>query len=624
MTLKFSGNHGQTLTSHNEILPIQTLAAAQNEYFKRTTTPETTTTDSTSTTVILPGTTTPKTTIADSTSTSVIMPGITTPDTTIANSTSTTVVLPGTTTPDTTIAESTSTSVIMPGITTPDTTIANSTSTTVILPGTTKPDTTTTDSTSTTVILPGITTPDTAIANSTSTAVILPGITTPDTTIADSTSTTVILPGITTPDTTIADSTSTTVILPGTTTPDTTIADSTSTTVILPGTTTPDTATTDATSTTVIWPGTTTPETTTTDSTSTTVILPGTTIPETTTTKPTSTIDAAVKRRKREANEKELSGSVTVSIQLQISLPTGSFNESLEGTYTLEFKDKLTQLYNTTDKFQRINIIDVKKGSIVCDYEVICKGDVDLQQINTTTKEMADQPLNFIFCENCRVDVDIAAIAHSLQAAQQKRTSNACSNCIIGERCVLNLDKGNVQCIDPCKTTDNGGCINDGVCYFERQTNSTQCRCPSSGGRFIYSGKHCEIPVEKLSLSSTYIAAIAGGTGGAIIGGVRLSYDGYPSTKREDTLKVEGKEHKIITNSLGNEMFMHQPNPRDIRRHPSSRMSSSESDYSRSRTASVYDYIDTQSTVSRTTNGCFEIQKFDFSVNFLQCKTFYT
>ncbi|WAR09527.1 hypothetical protein MAR_034603 [Mya arenaria] len=79
-------------------------------------------------------------------------------------------------------------------------------------------------------------------------------------------------------------------------------------------------------------------------------------------------------------------------------------------------------------------------------------------------------------------------------------------------------------------------------------------------------------------------------------GGVRLSSGWYPSTNREDTLKVEGKEHKIITNSLGNEMYMYQPNPRDIRRHPSSRMSSSESDYSRPRTASVYDYIDTQST----------------------------
>ncbi|WAR09534.1 hypothetical protein MAR_034610 [Mya arenaria] len=79
-------------------------------------------------------------------------------------------------------------------------------------------------------------------------------------------------------------------------------------------------------------------------------------------------------------------------------------------------------------------------------------------------------------------------------------------------------------------------------------------------------------------------------------GGVRLSYDGYPSTKREDTLTVEGKEHKIITNRLGNEMYMYQPNPSDIRRHPSSRLSSLEGDYSRPRTASVYDYIDTQST----------------------------
>ncbi|WAR09562.1 hypothetical protein MAR_034638 [Mya arenaria] len=58
---------------------------------------------------------------------------------------------------------------------------------------------------------------------------------------------------------------------------------------------------------------------------------------------------------------------------------------------------------------------------------------------------------------------------------------------------------------------------------------------------------------------------------------------------------MEGKEHKIITNSRGNEVYMYQPDPNDIRRHPSSLVSSSESDYSRPRKVSVYDIIDTES-----------------------------
>ncbi|WAR09535.1 hypothetical protein MAR_034611 [Mya arenaria] len=66
-------------------------------------------------------------------------------------------------------------------------------------------------------------------------------------------------------------------------------------------------------------------------------------------------------------------------------------------------------------------------------------------------------------------------------------------------------------------------------------------------------------------------------------------------------------------------MYMYQPNPSDIRRHPSSRLSSLEGDYSRPRTASVYDYIDTQSTVSLTTDRCFERQKIEHSVYFLHC-----
>ncbi|WAR09536.1 hypothetical protein MAR_034612, partial [Mya arenaria] len=89
-------------------------------------------------------------------------------------------------------------------------------------------------------------------------------------------------------------------------------------------------------------------------------------------------------------------------------------------------------------------------------------------------------------------------------------------------------------------------------------------------------------------------------------GGLRLSSDMYPR-KREDTLTVEGKEHKIITDSRGNEVYMYQPNPEDIRRQPSSRVSSSERDFSRPRTVSVYDYIDTESRVRRTSNNNFKI-----------------
>ncbi|WAR09537.1 hypothetical protein MAR_034613 [Mya arenaria] len=120
-------------------------------------------------------------------------------------------------------------------------------------------------------------------------------------------------------------------------------------------------------------------------------------------------------------------------------------------------------------------------------------------------------------------------------------------------------------------------------------------RCQSDSDHFVYSGEHCEIAVERLSLSSTYIAAIAGGSGGAIVvvlsvvivclilrkkkqkdvdknesmsmeefgrsltkGGLRLSSDMYPR-KREDTLTVEGKEHKIITDSRGNECEIQRP-----------------------------------------------------------------
>ncbi|WAR09529.1 hypothetical protein MAR_034605 [Mya arenaria] len=156
-------------------------------------------------------------------------------------------------------------------------------------------------------------------------------------------------------------------------------------------------------------------------------------------------------------------------------------------------------------------------------------------------------------------------------------------------------------------------------------------RCQSDSDHFVYSGEHCEIAVERLSLSSTYIAAIAGGSGGAIVvvlsvvivclilrkkkqkdvdknesmsmeefgrsltkGGLRLSSDMYPR-KREDTLTVEGKEHKIITDSRGNEVYMYQPNPEDIQRQTSSRVTSSERGFNRPRTASVYDYIDTES-----------------------------
>ncbi|XP_052813755.1 uncharacterized protein LOC128240852 [Mya arenaria] len=76
--------------------------------------------------------------------------------------------------------------------------------------------------------------------------------------------------------------------------------------------------------------------------------------------------------------------------------------------------------------------------------------------------------------------------------------------------------------------------------------------------------------------------------------GLRMSSDKYPE-KREDTLTVEWKVHKIINDSRGNEVYMYQPNPEDIRRQPSSRVSSSERDFSRPRTVSVYDYIDTES-----------------------------
>ncbi|WAR09566.1 IMPG2-like protein [Mya arenaria] len=319
-----------------------------------------------------------------------------------------------------------------------------------------------------------------------------------------------------------------------------------------------------------------------------------------------------------------IAGSTTVSIPLQLSLKEGVFNKSLRGEYEHKFKIKLTQLYKTTIGFQSVAILNVTNGSIICDYDVICKGNVDLTKIATTTANIgkAHQSLNFTFCQNCSVVVNSTAIAQAFHTANQKRTTSACSNCVDGERCVIDLQKGTVQCIDPCRAMDNGGCKNDGECYFDRRANLTKCRCKSDGDRFVYSGEHCEIPVEKLTLSSTYIAALAGGSGGGVIvimsvviiclivrkrkqkdvdkngrqgtGGVRLSLDKYPRT-REDTLTVEGKEHKIITNSLGNEVYMYQPNPSDIRRHPSSRVSSSESDYNRSRTASVYDYIDTES-----------------------------
>ncbi|WAR09561.1 hypothetical protein MAR_034637, partial [Mya arenaria] len=241
-------------------------------------------------------------------------------------------------------------------------------------------------------------------------------------------------------------------------------------------------------------------------------------------------------------------------------------------------------------------------GSIVCDYEVVCKGDVNLTILKTTTASVADprNPLNFTFCKNCTATVNNTVLDQALTTAQNMRTSSACLNCKMGERC--NVLKTFVRCYNPCKTTANGGCLNGGVCYFDGQENSTKCRCPSDEGRFVYSGEHCEIAVENLSLSSTYIAAIAGGTGGALIvvlrsptkGGLRMSSDMYPR-KREDTLTVEGKEHTSITDSRGNEVYMYQPDPNEIRRQPSSPVSSSERDYSRPRTASVYDYIDTES-----------------------------
>ncbi|XP_052813016.1 uncharacterized protein LOC128240419 [Mya arenaria] len=193
------------------------------------------------------------------------------------------------------------------------------------------------------------------------------------------------------------------------------------------------------------------------------------------------------------------------------------FSESSKATYKKEFKQKLTDIYNTVKDFQRIYIIGLRSGSIVCDYEVVCKGDVNLTILKTTTASVADprNPLNFTFCKNCTATVNNTVLDQALTTAQNMRTSSACLNCKMGERC--NVLKTFVRCYNPCKTTANGGCLNGGVCYFDGQENSTKCRCPSDEGRFVYSGEHCEIAVENLSLSSTYIAAIAGGTGGALI-----------------------------------------------------------------------------------------------------------
>ncbi|KAH3750628.1 hypothetical protein DPMN_185156 [Dreissena polymorpha] len=183
------------------------------------------------------------------------------------------------------------------------------------------------------------------------------------------------------------------------------------------------------------------------------------------------------------------------------------------------------------------------------------------------------------------------------------------------------------------------------------RTKLTTCSCTESDTH-VFSGKYCEVKVEKLQLESKYIVAIASSVGGVVMivaavaivclvyrlrqkaakngddrfFGVDIALDNLKRSSRtqsensyekfrgrhiskeatsngsigdlersEETRVLDGIEHKVTRDDKGNEMFIYQPKqPRDLGRQRQSSVYSSASEDNAHTGSSMYDYIDTE------------------------------
>ncbi|KAH3750352.1 hypothetical protein DPMN_184873 [Dreissena polymorpha] len=241
---------------------------------------------------------------------------------------------------------------------------------------------------------------------------------------------------------------------------------------------------------------------------------------------------------------------------------------------------------------------------------------------------------------NYDADIDDISISQDIFSRCNHLHSSPCQDSYV-LKCTAD---GVVGCVSPCLQPNAIVCENNGQCMYNSNEKKMMCRCAETNSH-VYTGDTCAVAIEKLTLASKYIVAIATSVGvvmmitfvvvvacvvrryrnkagltendtGETIGLAdirsRKSYveheytQWYSPSKPRDPDKyfsnhgydeipgkkvVEGRVHRVATDDKGSETYIYQPsrqNSAGLQRSQSWYSSASESDHWRTRETSPY------------------------------------
>ncbi|KAK6165832.1 hypothetical protein SNE40_022669 [Patella caerulea] len=188
-------------------------------------------------------------------------------------------------------------------------------------------------------------------------------------------------------------------------------------------------------------------------------------------------------------------------------------NEStaLYKTYEAKFTEGLSEAFNGTPGFQKIEVKRFKKGSIICDYNAVFNlletNENTIKEINITVVERIN---NNALLGPVDKDYTKQSIENFIRSGDVRRFVNPCIGaCPTGKTCSRTSKA--LYCKDSCGGF-NCGAFGQCVLYI----GQPKCRCDETSD-VVYSGEKCDEEIEKLLLPTNYIIIISCSIFGIII-----------------------------------------------------------------------------------------------------------
>ncbi|KAL5005576.1 hypothetical protein ScPMuIL_016734 [Solemya velum] len=198
----------------------------------------------------------------------------------------------------------------------------------------------------------------------------------------------------------------------------------------------------------------------------------------------------------------------------ELNNPSSKTYKSSVLNYTRDFNET----YWETPGFLNVTITGFRRGSVVVDYTVFLKADVNHTELEAslnaaTTNIMRDG------VGKHKISQHYLQTYEALLLAGLKKVTDSCE-AMKGELCyptfkVVNCTTDGGTLNVSCESVCHGMCGKHGECTTD-SSDKPKCRC-FADEKYTYSGDLCDIISEKLALESKYIIAIAAGCGGAVL-----------------------------------------------------------------------------------------------------------